>query len=246
MEVDFRLIPKYINKMGLVNGGRAFLYAEVLKLNEWYFHPLKRHINIRPGSSDAKVFREVFLFEDYQVNLTQPPKVIIDGGANIGLSAIYFSNRYPDAKIIAVEPDSENFQVLKKNVTGYPNIVPLNSALWYKSTWLKIRNSSDDEWAFQVIECEQGNEGSFLAVSIDELMQQYEIEKIDLLKLDIEGSEKEIFEKGYEHWLNKTNMIVIELHDWIKKGVSRSVFRTISNFNFRTVVKGDLIIQNFN
>ncbi len=241
MEVDFKLIPKYLNKMGIIQGTLLFIKVELLKKNKFYFNQVKQFVSLRSNSSDIKVFREVFLFEDYAINLTKKPTVIIDGGGNIGLSDIYFSVKFPNAKIIVVEPDLENFDALKINVNENSNIIPLHSALWCKSTYLRIINSEDDEWTFQVNECDKEAKGAFWAFSIYDLMNKYGLEHIDLLKLDVEGSEKEIFEYNYEQWLSKTDAIIIELHDWIKKGVSRSVFKTISLFNFKTIVRGGLI-----
>jgi hypothetical protein len=65
---------------------------------------------------------------------------------------------------------------------------------------------------------------------------------IDILKLDIEGSEKEVFETGYEHWLPKINILIIELHDKMKKGCSRAVFNAISKYDFSFDIKGENII----
>jgi hypothetical protein len=73
---------------------------------------------------------------------------------------------------------------------------------------------------------------SISAISIATIMQEQEWEHIDLLKIDIEGSEKEVFESNYENWLPSTKSIVIELHDQMKKGCSRSVFAAISKYNF--------------
>ena len=65
---------------------------------------------------------------------------------------------------------------------------------------------------------------------------------IDVLKLDIEGSEKEVFEEGYENWLPKTKLLLVELHDKMKKGCSRSVLNAVNKYDFSFDIKGENII----
>ena len=65
---------------------------------------------------------------------------------------------------------------------------------------------------------------------------------IDILKLDIEGSEKEVFSAGFENWMPKTKVIIIELHDAMKPGCSRAVFAAVNKYNFSFNIKGENII----
>lgn len=76
------------------------------------------------------------------------------------------------------------------------------------------------------------SEDSLPAVSIDGIMKEYAINGIDILKIDIEGAEKEVFAFDYENWLPKTKILIIELHDHMKKGCSKSVFQAISQYDF--------------
>ena len=73
-------------------------------------------------------------------------------------------------------------------------------------------------------------------------MIEYNFPKIDILKLDIEGSEKELFETNFEDWLPKTKILIIELHDAMKTGCSKSVFNAISKYDFSFSIKGENII----
>ena len=71
----------------------------------------------RPGTSDLEVFRQVFMERQYACLGAAPsPRLIVDCGANVGYSSAYFLSRFPDAKLIAVEPDSGNFQMLQRNL----------------------------------------------------------------------------------------------------------------------------------
>lgn len=93
---------------------------------------------MRYPASDAKVFAQIFIDRDYEFAVMTEPAVIVDAGANIGLSAIYFANRYPHAKVIALEPEGRNFALLKQNVAPYANIVPLQTALWHRNAEVPI------------------------------------------------------------------------------------------------------------
>lgn len=74
--------------------------------------------------------------------------------------------------------------------------------------------------------------GAIPAISIETIMKQENWDILDLLKIDIEGSEKEVFASNYEYWLPKTRVIYLEMHDQMKQGTSKSVFSTISKYNF--------------
>ncbi|MDP1974289.1 MAG: FkbM family methyltransferase, partial [Sediminibacterium sp.] len=112
------------------------------------------------------------------------------------------------------------------------NVKPLLKGLWNKDVHLTIIDSGAIENSFMVQETVPDHPNSISAISIATIMQEQEWEHIDLLKIDIEGAEKEVFESNYEYWLPLTKSIVIELHDQMKKGCSKSVFAAISKYNF--------------
>jgi hypothetical protein len=73
----------------------------------------KDTMTLRPNTSDMDVFQQIFVNEEYEFSLDTDPAVIIDAGANIGLASIYYSIKYPKAKIIAIEPELSNYELLK-------------------------------------------------------------------------------------------------------------------------------------
>lgn len=202
-----------------------------------YLHP----IHLRNSTGDFISFREIFFKKEYELALplSIKPSVIIDAGANIGLTSVFFANRYPDAKIICIEPDPENFACVVKNVLAYKNITPLNKALWHSSEMLSITNKGFGDRGFMI---EEGNEKTTEGISLTALMQQHSLTHIDILKIDIEGSEKEVFSAGYEYWLPKTKCLVIELHDRMKPGCSESVFAALEKYNFSKTIKGENLV----
>ena len=104
-------------------------FPNALKItHENYLYP----IYIRNGSSDVHVYKEVIEKEEYDFISSHEPRVIIDAGANIGLAAVYFARKFPNAKIISIEPEKNNFFFLQQNTKNYPNIIVMQAALWDK------------------------------------------------------------------------------------------------------------------
>ena len=194
----------------------------------------KDFLILRPNTSDMDVFQQIFIEEEYEFDLDKAPEVIIDAGSNIGLASIYYSLRYPKTKVFAIEPESSNYEVLKENIKKYPNIVSIQKAVWHTKTCLKISNPHDSKFSFRVEE----SDGEVFSITIEELMEQYELPFIDILKMDIEGAEKEVFSNP-PHWLEKVGMIAIELHDKLKTGCNRSFYTAIDPFVKKEYRKGE-------
>lgn len=198
-------------------------------------------LHLRQGTSDIPTFYKIFYYTEYDIALNIEPKVILDLGANIGLASIYFAEKYPQAKIYAVEPEKSNFELLLKNTKHNSNITCLNYGVWNRVTNLEIK-AGYDNWGFRTEEVDHENTDTIRAISIDKIMGDYNLEQIDILKIDIEGSEKELFQKNVEKWLPKTKAIIIELHDQIKKDCSKSIFKALENYNYELSAKGENFI----
>ena len=170
-------------------------------------------IAIRGGNgSDGLVFYQIFVRRDYDaVRDLGNPAFIIDGGANIGLASIYFLNRYPRVSIVAVEPDPANLAICRQNLAPYGDRVLLvQGAVWSKCGRLVLERQELD-WCTRVGPPEEGAKPTVEAFDIPSLMERGRANKIDLLKLDVEGSEAEIFARDL-HWLEAVRNISIELH----------------------------------
>src|SRR5262249_45179752 len=113
-------------------------------------------IYLRNGTSDIPTFEHVFVWGDYDWPVPAQPRLIIDGGANIGCAANYFAIRYPEARIIAIEPDASNYQMLERNTAAYTNIARIQAGIWCRSARLKIENPEAEKWEFQVGEAAAG------------------------------------------------------------------------------------------
>jgi FkbM family methyltransferase len=194
-----------------------------------------RTFHIRPHTKDFDTFRQVFFLQQYNIPINFNPSVIIDGGANIGLAALYFNWRFPDAKILTYEVEPSNFEQLK-------NIINHNCAIWNKDTYIEIRDEGNGEDSYMVIETQTKSSAQVKAISIDSIMQANGLKEIDILKLDIEGAEKEVFEIGYENWLPKTRLIIVEVHDNMKQGCSKALFTTMAKYNFSLSLKDENLV----
>ena len=225
-----RLVAAYYDCFG-VYGALAFLCHHVAG------HPreiracpkeIKNPVHVRVGTSDAWLYREILLRGQYALDLPFTPRTIVDAGANIGLASIYFARRYPQARVISVEAEASNFEILCRNVRPYPNIVPIHAALWNRDGFIGVSEpslSGSDKWGFVTHE---GDGSQVRAITMRTLMRELDIGSIDLLKVDIEGSEKELFEDCA--WADSLQSLAIELHDHVRPGCGLAVNAAMSDF----------------
>jgi FkbM family methyltransferase len=206
----------------------------------------KYKIWLRGNTSDIDTFVQVIYEQSYNISLEFEPFMIIDLGSNIGLTTLYFKNRFPQAKVLALEPETENFKLLKKNTQFYSDIDCFNLAIWNKSTYLSVENIGLDNWGFIVSETDTDTNNCVTSITMSELINKNNIKCIDILKIDIEGSEKELFESPCDDWLKITKVIIIELHDRIKFGASEAFFNALSNYSCSFVSKGESIVCYLN
>jgi FkbM family methyltransferase len=173
-------------------------------------------------SSDVKVLLQVWGVQEYKGAIDKlqtiysniNPLKMIDAGANVGYTSVYFKTKFPNASIVAIEPASINFSCLQKNieVNDLTNVQLENCALWHKKAFLQIEQSLDpgNEWAFTVKEAPVNGIES---IGIREIMGKMNWREVDVVKMDIEGAEKYFFVQGDENnWLDDIKFIIIEVH----------------------------------
>ncbi|GAB1542687.1 hypothetical protein NUACC21_53610 [Scytonema sp. NUACC21] len=203
-----------------------------------YKHP----IFVRYQSSDVDVLYQIFGEEEYSVlNAENDYKVILDCGANVGYSSIYLLNKFPNAHVIAVEPDKDNFQVCQKNLLPYSDRVTLiRAGVWSHEVGLVLRHyGNGNEWGTQVEECQDKQQPDLLAKDIPTLLEESGHKSVDLLKMDVEGAETVIFSQNYQSWLSKVKNIVIELHG---KECEEAFFNALSYYEYKLSRSGELTV----
>ena len=199
---------------------------------------IKYPVAYRAHTSDEFVLRGIFVDKEYELaKITPEPKFIIDGGACGGCASVYFANMYPEARIIAIEPDAQNFELLSRNIEPYPNVKGLRAGLCggNRDKWLRIKNPDrtyGDFVSYVTEETDKDRDDSIPGLTIGNILKKSGFERIDILKLDVEGAEKYIFESNYEYWLSRTNIVIVELHDRFMPGSAKAFFRAISKYNF--------------
>jgi FkbM family methyltransferase len=202
--------------------------GELFSLTSRYArHP----VYCRQGTSDFQVFIQIFVEREYScVDDLREIRTIIDCGANVGYSTAYFLTRFPRAKIVSVEPDPENFGMLRRNVQPYgERVQPVSSGVWSHPATLRMSDKpyrDGQAWSQQVCECGP-NESGFQAVDMNQLIAMSDAPRIDLLKMDIEGAEAVVFSKNVDSWLDRIETLVIELHEDSMFGNGRQVVKRV-------------------
>ncbi len=182
-------------------------------------------------------------YRDKSVNA---PVLIVDAGANIGISVRYFASKYPGSEIWAIEPDPSNFEILQQNCGSLPKTHLIPSALWPKKEPVFFTNLDAAKWGFEVSNSRPIEPRQALStITIPELLSQIPSGRINLLKLDIEGAERELFGEGADEWLPKVDAIAIELHDRFKKGCSNAFYKAICKREFHQELVGENVFIYF-
>ena len=198
----------------------------------------------RKKTSDEILIQSIFQHQEYYLPIQNfQPKLILDCGANIGCSAVYFANVYKNAQIYAVEPEDANFRLLQYNTFLYENIHPIHSALWDKTTLVRIEDKGLGEWGYMTEETTENDSEALKTITISQILAESGFNEIDLLKVDIEGAEKEVFgAPDVDDWLSKVKVIAIELHDRMKRGCSYEFFKAIAKYHWYFAQRGENLI----
>lgn len=196
---------------------------------------------LRGRTVDFAVFNGIFAKGEYDINIESEPKYIVDAGAFIGASSVWFSQRYPEAVIIAIEPEESNFGMLKKNTADYRNIIPVQAALFPEDTTLMIKDPGAEKYAFRV-ERATGSVGGIDGYTVDSVMNHFGLPRIDILKMDIEGAEYDIFSCSDTSWLHSVGVLIIELHEYFRPGVTELFYSVVKQLRHEETSRGENII----
>ncbi len=238
------IILKTVRAFGAVGALFFLIRAFLFKQESFRFKGWRYPIHIRRGTYDIDVLLQFLADRQYEIDYPGDIHAVVDAGANIGLAAVYYANRFPGATIYALEPDNANFEQLKKNTGYYSNIVPVHAGVWHKDAYLEVIDEGFGEWAFTVRET-NGSSHGIKAISLDTLRRDFGIARIDILKMDIEGSEKEVFSDGGGEWLMHTDILIVELHDAMREGCAMSLFKALGDKYYRFRMRDENLIFYF-
>lgn len=229
--------------------------SEILKLT--YNH---HEIHYRSCTSDVQVLNWILLKKgenaEYQFKIDRDPRVILDIGGNIGISAIKFSLTYPNATIFTIEPVPDNFELLKKNVSPYPNVRAFCFGLGADAGTFPIYadTQSSNKGGYTVISNTEvpHEKSAYTQVHIkkvSDFLAENSITAVDLIKIDTEGAEYDILTAFPTEILSRVGWLIGELHDtkdfellaylskWFSIGIHKapdcyySIFRAVNRSN---------------
>ncbi len=215
---------------------------------------------IRPRGSDLDVVLQIFFARDYDLSWCMPYKLhlqtlcdriiedgntplIIDAGANIGASTLWFALNFPDCRIFAVEPDHGNFAVLEKNVGAYPNITLFNAGLWDRPANLSIVSESDNSWGRRIEE-QAGDKRVVPSVTIPDLLAKDDRIRPIIVKIDIEGAETALLRSNTD-WVDDIPLLIFEPHDnlwhWLGtwQGTGHAFFSALARRKHEYLFRGE-------
>jgi FkbM family methyltransferase len=210
------------------------------------------HLYIRLAESDVDVVMQTLAHRQYEMQ--QPlrgrvhdryleivrsgrPPIIVDAGANIGVSSMWFAKQYPLAIIVAVEPEAGNFSLLTKNVGQNPNILPVLAAIGSTEGFVSVLSKPGISWGAETSRAMSGIPIVTMAQAFDRVGGVPFIAKID-----IEGFESDLFSAATD-WLEKVDVVLIEPHDWLHPGkrTSRPFQKTMAEYDFDIHIIGENI-----
>jgi FkbM family methyltransferase len=215
---------------------------EIIELNKLNIRIKSKNIEIElrlQNSSDVAVFKQVFINEEYKplIDIVSNNKLktenIIDAGSNIGLFSLYIYYKLGDLNIIQIEPVTNNAILLEKNLKVnkiIPNIYKYG--LYSEDDMnLYIDNSFRDgkDWAKSTTISTENTE--LKSITINTLLHKSKIDILDILKIDIEGAERFVFEsENHASFLLKVKILALEIHD--EFDIRDKIYQILINYNF--------------
>jgi FkbM family methyltransferase len=226
---------KSVRKLGIVDGLAvywAYVFFRLSGRERWV--PQKLSVQaptgpfwMRPGVSDWIVMERIFIDEEYDpvsarhadviaelerriVASGQRP-LIIDCGANVGISSLWFARRHPHSIVLAVEPEPDNFAVLKRNAALMGNIIPIHAAISDRMSRVDLSNNLGTPWSWRTVE---SGEGAVPTLTIGHLIGLDDSYVPLIVKIDIEGFETSLFRSNTD-WVDGIPLVIFEMHDWM-------------------------------
>jgi len=230
-----------VQNLGFGNALRTFFWIRHgSKLRSVYVARLGRRVFFRSAADKGVISHLFYPGTRILDSPALPIRVIVDAGANIGMETIRIRHFHPGARVVAVEPDPGNYEVLALNANqDKVNIETFPNGLWSSKTSLRIVPGTTNE-AFSVQPVGPGEAADIEAITMNTILEHVGGE-IDLLKMDIEGTEYEVFSRNTE-WVEHVKAFVFECPDRDHPGAAFQIFRMLAHLPFDTFVSGENIV----
>jgi len=168
--------------------------------------------------------------------------LVIVCGANTGSSSIFFALLFPQATIVALEPSSDNFELLCRNANFYRSILPIHAGVWDKKTYLRIVNPTDEPFMYKTLECGPSDPDALATLTIADIFERFPDGEPLLIDIDVEGAERALF-RNNTGWVERMPLISIELHGRLmpEQGTSASFLALVARMHCDLLVRGETI-----
>jgi len=163
-------------------------------------------VSYRLNAGDIQSIREVLVDEAYRLPFDIHPRSIVDLGANIGLTSLYYGARFSPPCIVAVEPDAENAAIARRNLAPFGAQV-VEAAVSPFSGTVAFQASAESNLG----RVDPMGKQRVRSITMDEVLDLVPDGRADLVKIDIEGGEEALFSENCS-WLDRVDAIIIELH----------------------------------
>ena len=201
-----------------------------------------KKIKIPDAASFRFMYNEIFRKEIYKFYTSNEKPYIIDAGANVGLSVIYFKLLYPKSEIVAFEPDYNIFKILNYNIENFEfnDVRTINMGLWDSEKTLQFISEGADAGRIVTKNTKKSN----TSVKVISLKSFIKNKTVDLLKIDIEGSEDVVI-RDIKDLLCNVDRIFIEYHSFInKKQTLNEIINILTETNFRIYINQEGVQSN--
>ena len=168
----------------------------------------------RPGTTDLLVLEQVFLDREYHVDPIAPESIeyIVDLGSNIGVTAMFWAQRYPRARMALVEPDPDNFKLLQLNTAAFKDRCLLINAAVSDNRGQTSFFRSDREYGHSILKPDDSvSEIKVRTLTVPDVLAEAGFPRVDLMKMDIEGGET-IVMPTLHTWQATPRYLIAELH----------------------------------
>ena len=194
-------------------------------------------IRYRLNKGDLHSIREIWFQEVYRLPFDSPSGVLLDLGANIGMTSVWLAKKFSFTQVIAVEPDPNNAALVRQNLelNGITSQV-LEAAIGPKEGPARFESSELSNLG------RLSEDGSSVVpmINVDTIIKKFEVKSFALIKIDIEGGEQDLFD-GPTPWLARTHAIIIEFHPTVDHA---RIIRVVCSHGFKYVPAHSLFPEN--
>jgi len=214
-------------------------------------------VEVRPHSTDTEVLRQVFVSREYDLSgIRRWPEIrahyealiaggrtplIIDAGANIGAASLWFARLFPQAAVIAIEPEPDNAECCRRNTAALPRVEVREAAIGAKPGRIQLENPAGKAWSVRSARSQSGD--GIDIVTIRDIVDSVPNATLFIAKIDIEGFESDLFAENLE-WVDAAKLIFVEIHDWMMpgRGTSFPLQRAMGERRMEMLIRGENLV----